>query len=154
MSTQQRQSGRGGRNPLKSLIGFGIIAVILVVLYFVVAGIIRLLYSIIGPLLLIATLFIDYKVMLDYIKQLGAIYKNNFLYGLGATAFTVVLYPLVGIILFSRALLGRRNTKVSSGTGQNMDEEFVDYEEVEDLDLDEFGKIKETRPEDLSSRNG
>lgn len=144
MATRFPQN-RGGQ--WGGIIGIVMLAVIVIGLFFVLRGIFNLLYFL-APLLLIATLIVDYKVVINYIKQLGGLFKRNPLYGLGATAFTFFLYPIVFTVLLIRALTTRKIAKFTKG---DESEDFVDYEEIDDepLDLDEFGKIKEKRYDDL-----
>ena len=146
MATRYPQN-RGGQ--FGGIIGIVMMAVIIIGLFFVLRGIFNLLYFL-APVLLIATLIVDYKVVLNYIKQLGGLFKRNPLYGLGAAAFTFFLYPIVFTVLLFRAVTGKKLTQFSKGTSN---EDFVDYEELDEepLDLDEFGKIKEKRYEGYQS---
>ncbi len=132
-------------------IGIIMMIVILVSLFFVVRGIFNLLYFI-APVLLIATLIIDYKVVLQFIKQLGGLFAKNPLYGIGASALTFFLYPIVFVVLLFRALMGKRLRQVTGQVGGAQDGDFVDYEEIDDepLDLDEFGKVKQENYRDSS----
>ena len=139
---QQRGGQMGG------IIGIIMMAVVVIGLYFVVRGIFNLLYFI-APVLLIATLIIDYKIVLNYLKQLGGLFKTNPLYGIGATAFTFFLYPIVFVVLLFRALSGKGRQRIFNSAGQTDNSaEFSEYEEIEDdldlgLDLDDLGRVKE-----------
>lgn len=130
-------------------VGIIMMVVILVGLFFVLRGIFNLLYFI-APVLLIATLIIDYKVVLNYIKQLGGLFTRNPLYGIGASALTFFFYPIVFVILLFRAFTGKQKQRFFGNAEGQREDEFVDYEEIDDepLDLDEFGKVKEKRYDD------
>lgn len=139
---QQRGGQMGG------IIGIIVMAVVVIGLFFVVRGIFNLLYFL-APVLLIATLIIDYKIVLNYLKQLVGLFKTNPLYGLGATAFTFFLYPIVFLVLLFRAVTGKGRKRIFTAGG-NSDEnaEYAEYEEIDDdldlgLDLDELGRVKE-----------
>ncbi len=138
---------RGKGSQWGGIVGIVMLAVIIIGLFFVLRGIFNLLYFL-APIMLIATLIIDYKVVLDYIKQLGGLFKRNPLYGIGATAFTFFLYPIVFLVLLFRAFAGKRLARFTNNTGA--EGEFTEYEEVDEepLDLDDFGKVKEKRYDD------
>lgn len=96
----------------------------------------------IAPVLLIATLIVDYKVVISYVKQLLGLWKKNVLWGLGATAFTFFLYPIVFAILLFRALGGRGRARFFESSTTNK-EEYADYEIIdEELDLEDLDKVK------------
>lgn len=135
-------------NPMGNWLGIIVGLVILVALFMIIKGIVKLLYFF-GPILLIATLIINYRIVLDYIKQLGMLFKQNPLWGIGATVLSVVLYPFVFAILLFRALGGKTKERIFGNGNRNDKEEFADYEILdEDLDLDDFGKVKEKEKQD------
>jgi hypothetical protein len=138
-----RQSG----SPVSNWVGIAIMAVVLIGLFVVLRGIFNLLYFL-APVMLIATLIIDYKVVLRYIKQLGGLFTTNPIYGIGATALTFFFYPVIFLVLLFRAITGRR-LKQFEGESIDREDDYVDYEELdsEPLDLDEFGKIKVKKDE-------
>ena len=140
---------RSTGNPLGNWIGIIMMVVIIVGLFFVLRGIFNLLYFL-APILLIATLIIDYKVVLNYIKQLGSLFARNPLYGIGATALTFFLYPIVFVVLLFRAFTGKRIRQFQQARETETQGEFVDYEvlDEEPLDLDDFGKVKEKKYDD------
>lgn len=149
------QNRRSAGSPFGNWIGIIMMLVILVGLFFVLRGIFNLLYFL-APVLLIATLIIDYKVVLNYIKQLGSLFAQNPLYGIGATALTFFLYPIVFVVLLFRAFAGRQRKRFTSGAEQEREGEFVEYEELDDepLDLDEFGKVREKKYDDYFRSDG
>lgn len=138
-----RQTG----SPLGNWVGIAIMAVVLIGLFLVLRGIFNLLYFL-APVMLIATLIIDYKVVLNYIKQLGGLFTTNPIYGIGATALTFFFYPIIFVVLLFRAITSRRLKQIQ-GEPLEREDDFVDYEEIdsEPLDLDEFGRIKVKKDE-------
>lgn len=143
---------RGGGNPIGNWIGIIMIAVVLIGLFIVGRAIFNMLYFI-APLLLIATLVIDYKVVLSYIKQLGGLFAKNPLYGIGATALTFFFYPIVFVVLLFRAFTGKKISQFQANAEEERQGEFVEYEELDEepLDLDEFGKVKVKKGDDYFS---
>ena len=90
-----------------------------------------------SPILLIATLIINHKVVLNYSSWLGKTFRSQPLLGIGMAIFTVVAFPLVALGLFVRAFLPWRLRKVMQQQ-QYQNEvhpeigEYVAYEEVEE----------------------
>jgi ABC-type multidrug transport system fused ATPase/permease subunit len=126
----------------------GIIVFVLafLALFFIANSIFRIL-SFIAPLLLIAAAIIDYKVIVNFVKWLIGLVKDNIWMGLGAILLTIVGYPVVFAFLLGKALLNRRIKKVNEELKNQRDGEFIEYEEVESrpniLELPELKKQKE-----------
>ena len=125
----QRSSKTQSSNPLGNLkyIAFGIIA--LIVLFYAAKLAFNIIYFI-APILLIATLFIDYKVFINYGKWILNLFKANPLYGIGAGVLTAVAYPVVSIALFLKALLNKKIAEVKGQFETKKQEEYVEYEEL------------------------
>ncbi len=141
MTTYRRYPQQPG-SPFGNWIGIIVGIVLIFALFFVVRGIFKLLYFI-APVLLIATLIVDYKVVISYLKQLAGLWKRNALWGLGATAFTFFLYPIVFAVLLFRALGGRGKARFFESAESNRDE-YTDYEIIdEELDLEDLDKVKQ-----------
>ncbi len=146
MSNNNRYPTRSD-SSFGNIIGLGIIVLILVGMFFVAKAILGLLYML-GPIILIATLIVDYKVVLTYLKQLGLLFTRNPLYGIGASLLSFLLYPLVFSVLLFRAYTGKKMTQFSKNYSSE-DAEFIEYEDAEeDLDLRDPEKIKEKRYDD------
>ena len=146
------ENRRSGGNPIGNWVGIIMIAVVLIGLFIVGRAIFNMLYFI-APVLLIATLIVDYKVVLSYIKQLGGLFAKNPLYGIGASALTFFFYPIVCVVLLFRAFTGKKVRQFQESAEKERQGEFVEYEDLDDepLDLDEFGKIKVTKGDDYFS---
>ena len=143
-----------GGNPIGNWVGIIMIAVVLIGLFIVGRAIFNMLYFI-APVLLIATLIIDYKVVLSFIKQLGALFAKNPLHGIGASALTFFFYPVVFVVLLFRAFTGKKLRQFRESREEERQGDFVDYEELDEepLDLDEFGKLKVKRGDDYFSES-
>ena len=99
---------------------------------------------------LIVAAIANYKVIVDYVKNTFSLLKRNPLYGVGAIAFSVFLYPIVFFILMMRALFGRMAKSAGFDLGQQVQREqetFVEYEvlEEENLELREMEKRNRER---------
>jgi len=122
-----------------------IIALVLffVLLYFVAKGVFTIL-SWVAPILLLATLVIDYKVVVDYFKFIGKLLKDNVLLGLAAIVLTIVGFPVVSGFLFFKAMARRAINSKMEEVQKKREGEFVEYEEIEDSE--DFLKLPEAEP--------
>ena len=110
--------------------GLGVFA-----LFFIARGILTLL-TWVSPLLLIATLVINRRVITDYIKWIWNKIKTRWPVGILLAIFSIVGFPLVAAFLFFKALVKNKMDQL-----QPSDEEatFVPFEELptDDLDISE-----------------
>ncbi len=107
-----------------------------------------------SPILLIATLIINHKVVLGYSSWLGQLFRAQPLLGIGMAAATIFLFPLVALGLFIRAFLPWRMRKVMEqhqyqDTVQPQIGEYVEYEEVKEEKI-ELPKRKSKPKETLN----
>ena len=106
------------------LIGFLLfLAIAIVILMSVVKFAFRLLFGIF-PFLLLATLFIDRSVFVEYVSKIKSLLKDNWILGGGAIVLSFVCIPLVSLYLFVKAL----NRKQQKPKVKN--EEWIPYEEI------------------------
>lgn len=131
-------------NPIVGLIGF---AIVVIGLFWVTKVIFKILLAL-APFLLIAALFINYRVVLGYIKWLMGSVKRNPVFGIFAILFTIVGFPLVTGFLFFRALA----TRGVSSTMNPAKGEFIKYENVKEdfLDLSELNEHKKKMDNDYN----
>lgn len=125
------------RNPLGT-IGSIIVALVVLYLLFRLAAFAFQLLWYAGPLLLLISLFIDYKVALGYLGWIKRLFQSNFVYGIIASILTVVAFPLVCLYIFGMAMFKRKVNKVREEVVRRREGEFTEYEEVETMDLDEL----------------
>jgi hypothetical protein len=101
-----------------------------------------------SPVLLIATLVLDYKVVTDYLLMLWNMILRSPISGILFTAISFVAFPITALYLFGRAWFGyyiRKKTRENASffqqfqenAKQQESEEFVSYEEIKDGFLDE-----------------
>ncbi len=130
----------------KTVIGIGLVAFFAIVMFYVLKGVWAVMSLLAWGFLLVA-LVVNYRVVIDYVKRLLDLLKRNPLYGVGGIIFSVVLYPLVFLVLMVRALGGKAFANVGFSSNQQDEEEFTDYEILDDepLDLKEIHKRKMER---------
>ncbi len=118
-------------NPFGSI--FGILALVLffVALFFIAQGIFKIL-AFLAPILLVATIFIDYTVILSYGKWLLNLLRKDLLLGIGGVLLTVFGFPVIAGFLFGKALLYKKLKKMNREFERENEPEFAEYEEIED----------------------
>lgn len=135
----QQERGRGGM--MGTIIGLATVAFLAVIIYFVLKGFIWFIFAFAWVFLIVAVIF-DYKVIINFGKRLLALFKTNPLYGVGAAALSVLLHPFLFFILMLRALGSKFVKKIGfdlngQPTVENgISEEFAEYEEILDEELD------------------
>lgn len=128
MSNRQfnAQSSGGGFNIIPALL-IGI--VVLFVLFTVAKFVFNILYWL-SPVLLIITLFIDHKVVINYGKWILELMGKNVLLGVGLTLLTIVAFPVVSLFLFGKAMLKKKVKEMTQQFEQKTQGEYTEYEEV------------------------
>lgn len=121
--------GGNNNNPLNSIWSLIILALVLVGIFVLARFVFRILYFL-SPFLLIATAIIDHKVIVNYAKWLIDMIRRNTLLGIGATVLSLVFFPIVSALLFSRALFKRQMRKTREEQEQQQLGEYVDFEEI------------------------
>ena len=122
------------------------LAVILLVLFLVglfmlTKVIVQLLYLIAIPAI-IATLIIDYKVVLGFFQWVINLTKRNILAGLATILLTAIGYPLVSVFLLLKALFNRKVRQIEKEQKNYKEGELVDFEELDSKPLD-LNRLKE-----------
>lgn len=109
----------------------------LVALFYLAKGVFSLLYWV-SPILLIATLIMDYKTVTGYLKYVWNSLQNNFVVGIVLTLLTLLFPPVVIGFLFAKVLMQRKlKNFVETKTTTSSEETYTDYEEVvEDVEED------------------
>lgn len=119
-------SSKGGFNIIPALL-IGI--VVLFVLFTVARFVFSLLYYI-APILLIITLFMDYKVVVNYGKWILDVMGRNVLLGVGLSLLTLVGFPIVSVFLFGKAMLKKKVKEMTQQFETQTQGEYTEYEEV------------------------
>jgi len=120
-------------NPLLLLLGVG---VIFISLLWIAKGLFTL-FNYISPFLLIAAVFLNYRVVLGYGKWLLTSIRRNPVFGIAALVLTILGHPFVTAFLFFRSL-SSRGLASSKSIG-----EYVNYETVEEDDFLDLSDVKE-----------
>ncbi len=134
------------------ILGFLIMVGILVLLFFVARGIFRLL-SLIAPVLILLALIIHYRTILNYLRFMLGLLQRSPLVGILAIILSVVGFPILSGILFSKAIVDRKVSRLQQAEQSRRQGEYVDFEEVirpereEQLDLPPLEK-EEPRSKD------
>lgn len=134
--TTQRSYQISKLNPIVLLIGF---VLVIAALFWVAKSILKIL-AMAAPVIFLAAIIINYKVVLGYGKWLLDAFKRNPIFGAIAALFTFIGFPLVSVFLLIRAV-------TSKGLQNAFNEkkgEFIKYEEVEEDFLD-ISKVKEQK---------
>lgn len=129
-------NNRGG--AAGTVISVVILIVFTVIMFYVLKGFWAF-ATLFAWVFLIVAAIANYKVIVDYVKNTFSLLKRNPIYGIGAIAFSVFLYPIVFFILMMRALFGRMASSAGFDLGQNPQREkdqFVEYEVLEEGELE------------------
>ena len=127
----------GGPNPFSSLKSLLLFAGALMLMFFIVSGFVKILYYV-APVLLVVTLFINYRVVANYALGLVDTFRRDVLMGSAKVLFTFFCYPFVIGWLFVKALLFNKMEKIQNEfqsqmgekTNRNIGDQYADYEEV------------------------
>ena len=143
---------------LNGIIGFIVLVMILVTLFFLAKGLFDIM-AWVAPALIIGALIINYRTVLNYLKFMLGLFQRNVLTGIVAVILSVLGFPILSGILFGKAILDRKVRKLRQAHQSRQEEEFVEYEEVlppKDNEKTELPPIqkeeapkKENRYEDL-----
>ncbi len=128
MANQQKQ--KGSSNPLGNLTFIAMAIGALILMFFLARIAFNLIYWI-SPFLFLATLVIDYKVVVNYGKWMLGLFKMNPLYGIGAGVVTFFVYPVVAVFLFGKALIKKKIGSMKDQLDKKVNGEYAEYEEVE-----------------------
>ncbi len=131
MQYRQRSEFNIGGNSTGSITGVILMVFFLIALFYLARFVFQILYFL-APVMLIATLIIDYKVVLGYLKWIGRNLKSNPLLGVGAILLSVFAFPLVAAFLLGKALLKRKVNQVQEDIEKEREGEFVEFEEIVD----------------------
>lgn len=155
MNSHRVYSYRSSGNPLGMIVALLITAGILYLLFMAVGLALKLLlYA--APVLFIATLIINYRLVTDYFSGLVGSFRRHWPSGLFRLALTLLAFPIVIAWLFFKALLFKKMAQRTADSayrpaGYSPESEQVDYEELETRPLDAPEKLqadKQPRQED------
>ena len=130
----------GGRR-IPPILGVVLLVFFLIGLFMLTRVIIRILYLVAIPAI-IATLIIDYKVVLGFFQWVINLTRKNLLAGLGTILLTALGYPLVSVFLLLKALFNRKVRQIEKQNKVQKEGELVDFEELDSKPLD-LNRLKE-----------
>ncbi|MEN0005148.1 MAG: hypothetical protein AAF798_13435 [Bacteroidota bacterium] len=145
MESRRSFNINSNNNPFGLIIGLLVGILIMVGLFRLANFIFQILYYI-SPILLIATLIIDYKVVVDYGQWIVKMLKRNTIAGVAMILVSVLGFPILSVFLLGKALFKKRLKKATEAWEKQTKGEFVDYEELDSEPL-ELPKIKEKEPQ-------
>ena len=126
--------------PVNLVVGILILAIFAIGL-FNLASFLFWVFRVIAPILIIATVIMDHKVILNYGKWVIEVFRKNPIGGIALGIGTAVFYPLVAAFLFGKVLI-RKQLKDAK---KQKEDEFVNFEEMDSKPL-EFPELrKESR---------
>ncbi len=137
---QQQQGGfQIGFNFIVSIV----IAIGVLVALFFMARVVYWALAWIAPVLLVLTLIINYRTVLNFGKWLWQLLTRSPLMGILAIILIVIGFPVVAAFLFGKSFIDRRMRQYMEEQG--MIDEYVEYEEVPDDDPLELPQLDKRR---------
>lgn len=115
-------------NPLTGLLVFVLFAA---VAWFLISGLWKLL-SVLAPFLFLVSFLLDKNVPINFFKWLGKQYKINLAGGLFITLLCGIGFPFVFAFLFARSLMNYRLGKTKRASKQDVEGDYIEFEELED----------------------
>ena len=131
----RKEFNLNNNNPFSSITGIILVVLFLVALYFIARAIFTILYYL-APIMIIAALIIDYKVVLGYLKWLVGLLKENLLLGIGAIVLSVLGFPVLSVFLLGKALFKRQVRKSEAEGRVSQKGEYIEYEELDSEQLE------------------
>lgn len=122
-------------NTQNTIVAIVFLAVTFFALFWIARGIFTIL-TYVAPILLLATLIINYKIVVNYGKWLWKQLQNNPIMGVIAILLTIIGFPVVSFLLFGKALLERKVKQVEEEVRMERDGNFADYEIIDEEPLE------------------
>lgn len=129
-------------NPLSLILGFVFIGLFIMAAFYIAQGIFTLLMWL-APVLLVATLIIDYKVVLNYGKWIIAKFSRSPLSGVTWSLITVFGFPIVIAFLLFKAITQKKLAEQNAQWEQN-NGEYIEYVEVQEKREKDFIQIPDS----------
>jgi hypothetical protein len=122
-------------NSQNTILTILFLVVAFIALFWVAQSLFRIL-AYVAPFLLIITLIINHNIVLNYLKWIWKLLKENTVMGIIASILTVVGFPVVSAFLFARALLHRKVKNMEKEIERRQLGDFAEYEVVDEKPLD------------------
>lgn len=119
-------------NPINLIVGLLILFVFLFGMFKLASFVYRILAAI-SPVLIIAAAVVNHKVIVDYVKRLGYLVKQNNFLGIAAIVASVIGFPILAAYFLYAAITSKNpQQKQNKGRGYTSDAgEWINYEELE-----------------------
>lgn len=111
------------------IIGFAFMVLIFVGLFFIAKGVFTVL-AWIAPVLIILSLLINYRTVLNYLKFMLGLLQRNPLSGIIGILLSFFGFPILAGVLFGKSILDRKVKKLKEAYQAEKEGEFVEFEEV------------------------
>jgi hypothetical protein len=150
---RQRRDFKIESNPFSAFIGIAMLVLFLVALFYLARFVFTILYYL-SPILIIAALIVNYKVVLGYAQWLIRLVRRNPLGGIGAMVLSILGFPLVAAFLLGKALIKKRLDEVQSEARRAHEGEYADFEELEiedEIEIEELPQKAEPQREPRAS---
>ncbi len=108
--------------------------VFLVGMFYVARFVFRILYFL-APVMLIATLIINYRVVTGYLQWIVDLAKRNPIMGIGAGILTFFGFPIISAFLLAKAIMLKKIDEQQEKARIRREGELIDYEEVDEQEL-------------------
>jgi hypothetical protein len=142
METGRKYTYSQGQSWVERIIGSLIFLMIILLFFYLSFQIYKILF-LLTPLFIIVALAIQPKVVWEYVKNIAANFKNNFLGGLFHLMVQIIGMPIVSIGLIFKAWVYKKLGTINNQI--NDEEEFTPYDEVENHKFDLSEKPKKER---------
>lgn len=119
-------------NPLNAIPAILMMIVVFVALFYLATGVFTILKWA-TPVLLLITAVINHNVIVSYGKMIIKLFKTNPIMGLVATVLTFLMYPIVCLFLFGKALFLRKVDNFKKDMETRQKGEYAEFEEIEDI---------------------
>ena len=150
---RQRKEINVESNPFSAIIGIVMLVLLLAALFYLARFVFTILYYL-SPLLIIAALIVNYKVVLGYVQGLIKLVRRNPLGGIGAIVLSILAFPLVAVFLLGKALVKKRIEEAQSEAQRAREGEYADFEELEiedEIEIEELPPKAEPQREKRAS---
>ena len=110
-------------NSFSGITGLLIIAGVVLLGYYAITGFMSLIWWAF-PAIVIATLIIDYKVVINHFKSIGNAFQSDMLRGILYAGFTFFAAPVVAVWLLFKAIAKKRLASMSAKFQERMQDRF------------------------------
>ena len=111
------------------IIGFAFMVLLFVGLFFIAKGVFTVL-AWVAPVLIILSLLINYRTVLNYLKFMLGLLQRNPVGGIIGILLSFFGFPILAGVLFGKSILDRKVKKLKEAYQAEKEGEFVEFEEI------------------------